>query len=204
MLPATDALAAIHHNKYVKKALAALADAGLKQPTVRVMDEEGSGPVEDGPDSYILFTNYLAIESPLRSGATFAPTPLYKVPPTYDESEYYNITSWQSDYQACDTLWMNSAVGEQFARRQLSNVSSDLSNQGRELCAQITTLTGLPTYYYLYRQLQRTSWLKETLRKCPGCGGEWLLPEQWHIFDFQCDGCRLVSNISWGTFKPPS
>lgn len=38
----------------------------------------------------------------------------------------------------------------------------------------------------------------EKARSCPSCGGEWALAAPLHeIFDFKCDSCRLVSNLSW-------
>ncbi|HIP76018.1 MAG TPA: hypothetical protein EYH12_02510, partial [Psychromonas hadalis] len=53
------------------------------------------------------------------------------------------------------------------------------------------------TYYYLYR-VAGTSLESEQQRKCPSCGGEWRLEKPlFDIFDFKCDQCQLVSNISW-------
>ena len=200
-LPAIDALAAVHNNKYVEKSLLALSEAALSQPTVHVFEAGAAEQRQSEPaQSYILFTNYITIHSPLRSGVDFQPLPLYMIPPTYDRSEYYDILAWQSDYQACDTLQMNCQTGERWATRQMSDVHSSLSVRGRKICGLITASTTLPTYYYLHRYKTHTTWKKEIKRKCPDCGGEWLLNERWHIFDFRCDDCRLVSNISWGTY----
>ena len=38
---------------------------------------------------------------------------------------------------------------------------------------------------------------RELARLCPMCGGSWRLEEPWHIFDFKCDRCQLLSNIAW-------
>ncbi|MFA0698754.1 DUF2310 family Zn-ribbon-containing protein, partial [Vibrio sp. 10N.222.49.C9] len=59
----------------------------------------------------------------------------------------------------------------------------------------------VPTYYYLY-QVGGESLKQEQQRKCPKCGGEWLLDEPLHdMFHFKCDSCRLLSNISWDHLK---
>ena len=72
----------------------------------------------------------------------------------------------------------------------------NLSQTGVGIATRITELTGIPTYYYLYRYGGR-SLKSERERKCPGCDGEWLLVEALHEqFDFKCDHCRLVSHIS--------
>ncbi|OZT82185.1 hypothetical protein CIK04_28415, partial [Vibrio sp. 03_296] len=65
----------------------------------------------------------------------------------------------------------------------------------------IEYITKVPTYYYQYR-VGGHSLAEEQARKCPKCGGEWLLDEPLHdIFYFKCDDCRIVSNISWDHLK---
>jgi predicted nucleic acid-binding Zn ribbon protein len=125
---------------------------------------------------------------------------LYLIPHTYDD-EYYNVITWQSDYKACDSLQMGCKTGERFGSREISKIDSSLSRRGIEICNQITNLTGLPTYYYLHRYNDQKRALEEK-RKCPSCGGDWLLKESLHeLFDFKCDQCRLLSNISWSAKK---
>ena len=201
MLPEASSLVESHHNKYVQKALSALTEVGLDRPHVTLLDADSAEPEKKTIHEFILYTNYLALESPLRSGATFSPVPLYSIPPTYDNCEYYDILCWQSDYQACDTLQMNCVTGERFALRQMSDVHSSLSERGRMICDHITELTSLPTYYYLHRYKLRTQWRKEIQRRCPNCGGTWLLDQSWHLFDFKCDACRLLSVVSPGATK---
>ena len=146
--------------------------------------------------SYILYTTYVSLESPIRCGDCFGGIPLYRLPATRDD-EYGDIITWESDYKACDTLQMNCSTGERFGLSQLSKHDSSLAIRGREICNRITVTTGIPTYYYLLKSSGKG--LKaEQARKCPSCKGEWLLQEPLHgLFNFQCDGCRLLSNIAW-------
>lgn len=78
----------------------------------------------------------------------------------------------------------------------MASPDSQLSTIGRALAAKIETLTGVPTYYYLFRYNGR-SLAAEKATKCIVCGGDWVLEKRWGDFDFRCDGCRLVSNIAF-------
>jgi predicted nucleic acid-binding Zn ribbon protein len=184
----------------------------------------------------------LTIESPLRCGNCFGIVPLYKIPKTYDDDEYYDIKCWEINYRARDSLQMNCRVGERFGMRQLSEYSSKLNKYGMDICKKIKKLTGKDVYYYLYnRAIQKPQFLnsfgnsfniktaesaailrqirqtcerterlsnksnykysparsKELNRKCPSCGGEWILENRlFNRFNFKCDKCLLVSNIS--------
>lgn len=185
-------------NKYVKEVLRKLVEAGLEFSYEIIGEEPESAPVCKchAPGSYILFTHYVSLESPLRCGDCFGTVPLYKIPSTYDD-EYYDIITWTSDYQACDRLQMNCSTGERFGTQQISRFDSSLSKRGIEICKKISKVTGIKTYYYLYRNtsLGRNAELR---RKCPSCGGDWLMDNPFHDkFDFRCNKCRLLSNISW-------
>jgi predicted nucleic acid-binding Zn ribbon protein len=199
LLPEPGSLDEQHGNRYVRGALDALAQAHLAMPEIEIVGQDVDGlevcPCAT-PSCYILYTDYLTLEPPLRCGECFGPVPLYRVPPTYD-GEYSDVIRWQSDYQACDRLQMGCRTLERAATRQMSDLRSSLSRQGIEVCETITATSAVPTYYYLYRHTGR-SLRQERRRRCPSCGGEWLLGERWHgLFDFRCDRCRLLSNISW-------
>ena len=196
-LPEQDSLSINFANKYVKAGLDAVREAGELAFDIIGQELNQEQACQCGsPQSYILYTNYISLESPLRCGRCFGVIPLYKIPKTYDE-EYNDIISWQSNYQSCDTLQMNCRTGERFGYQQMSKHDSSLSLNGIEICKRISRLTGKQTYYFLYRytSLSRKKGLE---RKCPSCGGEWLLDESFHDrFDFRCDNCSLLSNISW-------
>jgi predicted nucleic acid-binding Zn ribbon protein len=145
---------------------------------------------------FILYTNYLSLESPIRCGDCFGIFPLYRIPATKDD-EYTDILTWESDYKACDTLQMNCSTGERFGISQLSRCDSSLSKRGIDICICIAVSTGIPAYYYLLKESGRNK-RAELNRKCPSCGGEWLLHDSLHkLFDFKCDKCKLLSNIGW-------
>ncbi len=205
VLPDRDALDTSHANQYVQRATANLHDDGIQGPDVTII---GQGLETKPPctcatvSSYILFTDFLSFESPLRCSACFNPVPLYKIPHTSygldaDIGDYYDVITWQSDYQACDQLFIGSHTLERATYRQLSQPTSSLSQQGLEICGKISQATGIPVYYYLHRYARRSNEKQEQERKCPSCHGAWLLKTPWHHFyDFRCDTCRLISTLA--------
>lgn len=198
LCPESTALASAFDNSYVHAAKAELAQADLNAPLIRVIgkDIDGLDPCDcPTPSTYVLSTNYLSLESPVRCGACFQPVPLYRLPRTQHD-EYADIVSWQSDYQACDSLFMNSQVLERVTHREMSSVQSSLATMGRRICQRIEQHTRVPTYYALMKHLGRRRSMEQR-RSCPSCGGQWALPTPWHHFDFRCDPCRLVANIAW-------
>ena len=101
------------------------------------------------------------------------------------------------DWEACDQLQMNGSIAEHAVLHEISEVGSRLQRRGSDLARRLEGLCGIPTYYYLYR-VGGLSAAGEKARPCPSCGGEWALAAPLHeIFDFKCDPCRLVSNLSW-------
>jgi predicted nucleic acid-binding Zn ribbon protein len=195
-----DSLDIKNANQYVKDKLEKLIKLGSGYPIVTVLGEDSKGMKPCSCEkitSYILFTTYLSLESPLRCMGCFHPIPLYKIPPTHD-IEYMDILSWQTNYQSCDSLQMNCYVGEKFATQQMSKLNSHLTKQGLGLCKKIRKKTLFSTYYYLYKDYCRSP-KKDKQRKCPSCSSDWLLERPLHsLFDFQCTKCFLLSNIAWG------
>ncbi len=194
-----NALDPAHHDLDVRIAIDKALDLGLGYPQVAILGEEidsDSVCTCASPASYILLTSYLSIESPLRCGDCDHPIPLYRIP-HFSEGGYYPILEWQSAYQACDALLMETSSLEGEAILELSGAESSLSLHGRDVCGQITKLTGKPVYYFLYRDVGQNR-EQEKDRRCPSCDGPWLLDKPWHeSFDFRCDVCRLVSKMAW-------
>ena len=186
-------------NEYVKKALANLPHVGLGKPRIEILgrDPEAAQVCSCNiRESFILFTTFLQIGSPLRCGLCFGMIPLYRIPSTKNP-EYYDIFSWEERYRAFDTLYMQSGAGERFSERQLEGFQSPLSREGRELCSSIEKVTGTPTFYYICKFRSRSTRM-ERERKCPRCNHSWLLDEAWHgLFDFRCESCRLLSNVAF-------
>ena len=78
---------------------------------------------------------------------------------------------------------------------QLSRFDSELSTDGRELARILEKKVRVRVYYYLSKHFGRSD-RAERKRKCPSCGKAWLRKEPMHrIFDFQCQRCRLLSNV---------
>ncbi|RYZ79519.1 MAG: hypothetical protein EOP04_27585 [Proteobacteria bacterium] len=201
MVPKADSLDTHHDCKYVTSGKSLLNKAGFRGPFITVLGEDpfSAEPCSCSKRSYfILYTTYSSLESSLHCGDCFSPVPRYEISnvdsPSRELFDLFN--SWGSDYQSCDSLQMNCNTGEKFGLREISNHDSSLSKRGREICDTITAAEGLPAYYYLHRYRGRSR-VSEKKRKCPSCGGDWLLQEQLHeTFDFKCDHCRLLSNIA--------
>jgi predicted nucleic acid-binding Zn ribbon protein len=136
-IPAADSLDESHHTSYIRRDIARFREIEVNGPYFGLI---GEGVADEvcvclSSSSYLLYTDYVTLASPLRCGDCGEPVPLYRIPPTY-EDEYYNVISWQSDYQSCDSLRMNCRTLERAATRQLSDPASSLSHQGRALCQQ--------------------------------------------------------------------
>jgi predicted nucleic acid-binding Zn ribbon protein len=80
-----------------------------------------------------------------------------------------------------------------WAYRQMSRLDSGLTEDGRELCAELEAKLRVPVFYYLYKYSGRSHEM-ERKRLCPGCGKPWLMPEPHAFFAFQCKRCRLLSS----------
>ena len=197
-IPAADAFEARFENEWITKALEGIKQSGLSNPEFMEVDGDDNGTEEcrcQERTSFILFTTYFQLSPPLKCGDCYRPIPLYRLP-RFDSGEFHEVIRWQSNYQACDTLFMNSGPGERFGYRQMSHVDSRLTLDGRAICKHFEDHTGKPAYYYLHRYYGRSD-AEEAARACPGCGGDWALSSQWHdYFDFKCDNCHLVSIVA--------
>ncbi len=196
--PDADSFSEKYNNQYVNKYLTELKEKGVV-PKIAVLGKEPDSATLCACEeikSFILFTTYVSLESPLKCANCFGVVPLYKIPATYAD-EYYNIICWQSDFQSCDSLQMQCAVGERFATNQISKPDSQLTKFGFKVCRSIEKVTNKKVFYYLYKGSAK-SYQSELLRKCPNCNGDWHLKKSLHgIFDFKCKKCQLLSNIAW-------
>jgi predicted nucleic acid-binding Zn ribbon protein len=199
-LPEADALADRFANKWVRKRLRELAAVGVDRPKVKHL---GTDPESREPcccrkrPFLILFTTFINAEPPLRCGACFGPVALYRVPSTNEAGNHQDILWWQDTYQAMDWLFIGTGPGERFAHDQLSRFDSELSTDGRELARTLEKKVRVPVYYYLSKHFGRSD-QTERRRNCPSCGTAWLRKEPLHrIFDFQCQRCRLFSNVAF-------
>lgn len=187
-----------NNNKYVNNQIdkiEKLSDSKISIKTVGKSYADYKNPCScKKPEFYILITNYVSIDSPLTCGSCNKTIPLYRLPIYYDFG-YMPILSWETNYQSCDSLQMNSEVGERWALNQMQEIKSQLSRQGLEICTKIENLTSVPTFYYLHNYKKFKG--DQLSRPCPNCNGKWDLKTSLHNFyDFKCDNCRIVSTIS--------
>ena len=195
-----DAFTNFEDGENIPKQLKKLDEVKLSQPKFRILGEEPDSDEIcrcENSTAYILFTSALSNRvTPLFCFDCFTAIPLYRLPRP-EKSDFYEIYIWQSDYRSCDSLQLHSRTGERFGLREMSDVNSSLSRAGLEICRELFELTGKRVYYYLHKYYGK-SLKKEKQRKCPGCGGEWLLAEPLHrLFDFKCDKCHLLSNLAF-------
>ncbi|ATQ77137.1 hypothetical protein CR152_23425 [Massilia violaceinigra] len=152
LAPAADSLDERYHGTHVRQRIAEAQQAGITFAW-SVIGEQSDSAQACGcadPSAFLLFTTYLTVESPVQCMDCFGVVPLYRftAPP---DADFYDVMSWQSNYQSCDQLQMNCTVLEQAATRQMSAVDSALSAAGRSCCATLSERAGKPFYYYLYR-----------------------------------------------------
>jgi predicted nucleic acid-binding Zn ribbon protein len=197
--PATDSLHSKYHSPQVKNAMDELAHAGLLRPKVKTLGRDLHSDESDAcesPSWQILYTSYIHSCSPLRCGEHFLPRPLYRIPAVAN-GDQKQIIKWQEDWAACDQLQMNGSIAEHRCLIEISEVDSRLYQRGWDLARRIGHLTQIPTYLYLYR-VGGSDLASEQQRLCPSCHKPWRLESPLHdIFDFKCDDCLLVSNLSW-------
>jgi predicted nucleic acid-binding Zn ribbon protein len=201
MTPEDSSLNQQYFNQYVNEYLKKLDNAGILVDVKNVLKSiEGESCCDcKNPSGFVLFTNFVRIGSPVLCMDCFYSVPLYKFP-VMESGEYNEIIRWESDYQSCDSLQMNCTILEKSTIRQMSNLSSELNQNGRSVCQQLSGTVGKPFYYYLFRSGGK-SLSQEKKRLCPCCGGDWLLDNPINeFFHFKCDKCRLLSNISWNFY----
>ena len=196
--PESTSLSPRQDNGYACKARQTLRARFKATIRVTLLGRDPESPGACGcttPSALILYTSYADQEGAVRCADCFRSVPLYRLPPQRD-GDYHGILQWRADYRACDALQMRTRVGERFAEAQLQRLDSALTRCGLEICREFTQSTQLPVYYYLHRS-RGSSLRVERGRKCPGCGGDWLLERRWHhVFDFRCDNCRLLADVA--------
>jgi predicted nucleic acid-binding Zn ribbon protein len=178
-------------NKYVNKYYKKINELKINYNYEIIGEESNSSPLChcNVCKSYILYTDYLTLESLLRCGNCFGIIPLYKIPKTYDD-EYYDILCWQDNYQACDNLQMNCSVGERFGIQQISKIDSQLSKKGLKIGNTIFNNTGIKTYYFLYKSKISD---KKSGVKCPLCNTKLIMKNNVpNMFKYCCDNCSII------------
>ena len=92
-----------------------------------------------------------------------------------------DAASWAASYRSVYSLWLDSGLYEAWAERQLSNVQSELNEEGRRLARRAQMRLGVPVFYELFiaepgqhpeclncgRSTRDIGW--ETWRACRAC-----------------------------------
>ncbi|MBE0544763.1 MAG: DUF2310 family Zn-ribbon-containing protein [Verrucomicrobia bacterium] len=195
LLPERCSLESHFHDRRGKAALRCVTKLVSRRPARSVIGEADETPPAcscRSRSSLHLFTHMFDDSSPLACGACGRPVPFYRLSALDIRTREF-LLSWQSDYQACDRLFISSGFGEMWAYRQMSRLDSGLSKDGRELCAQVEAKLHIPVFYYLHKYWGRSQAI-ECKRLCPGCSKPWLLTKPQEFFDFRCEACRLLSS----------
>lgn len=195
--PEQDSVSPHNNCERVTESFENVVKVGLSLPNFELKGLESQSDfvdVCDSPTQLVVYSTFVQSCSPIRCLEHFSPVPLYK----FAEEVRKPFVKWQESQAACDQLQMNELKQiEGDAVRQLSDLDSELNQKARALADEIEQSSEAKVYLYLYR-VGGQSLAQEQERKCPSCGGDWLLPEpMFGLFDFKCDVCQLVSNISW-------
>lgn len=200
---APDALDEAHFTSYAREELTKLRLLLARDAEFHRVVEVERKPTWcdcEHPTGRVLFTTFLArLGSPLDCLDCRRDVPIYRLPLPEGATERAVLLSWQDDFQALDTLYMHSGVGERFSYRQLARPKSDFMKETRQLAANVETSSGVPTYSFLLHAYQK--WGKH----CPLCGQKWTWkdsPDDFLIF--KCDHCHLISSEASGLRMPLS
>lgn len=188
-MPELDSLEEKNCNRYVLESL-----AQIKQDYAVTHKVLGQNAVVNTVCScrnstwYFLYACHNYAFSPIICGDCSKMIPVYKLSQIELPKDCQSELGWQADYTLIDKLWFNSGF-DHFTYRQMSNPKSKLSKTGREICAAYEKALGKPFYYFLFHY----SASRRLRKKCPDCGGEWMLKDAIGHMTFKCDKCRLIS-----------
>jgi predicted nucleic acid-binding Zn ribbon protein len=179
-----------YSNKYVDDSYEELMNLCEVAPKVEIIGQSSDYECSCDckmPSWYMLYSDYSTNESPVVCGDCGRTIPLYKMPKILGEYEYLSVLSWQKAYKAYDEAFMK-GFGERFAYKQISNLTSDLSITGRNICTEFEKIVGKPFYYYLFKYRHNHK------SKCPICQQDWKLSSGLKFIDYQCEKCRIVGD----------
>ncbi len=156
--------------------------------------------------SYVLDGEY-DVYSPVRCLDCGKFVPLYTLPETYNPQNetsfsgdgYDDVFLWRQAYESVMGLWFQGLCEDQMCE-ELSEVDSELTEQGMDLTRRLEFLTGSPIYYFLADLTEvEFSLTQARSRSCPECGSRWWLEVPLlERYDFCCEPCRLVSQLPAG------
>lgn len=179
--PEVNSLNKIYYNNYIKEIIKNNNEFSYTHLGSVIDSKEYCTCKIEDIVNFTLNTSFISIDSPLKCGKCKKPIALYKIP-NWNKPNFEDILNWQQDYQACEKIYINSALDEEYFLRQISDIDSDLSKIGKNLCAYLKSIINKPIYYSLY--LKDVNKSSET---CPYCGSGWNKHKK-----YQCDNCEIV------------
>lgn len=196
--PEKNSYSSVYSTKYAKKQKERIEnefECIFDYKYIGIDPEFGETVIPEVSKFYIL--NFGEI-SPLVDGESLVQIPLYKILYTDEEKQYFwDLTKWESKYEHIKGIWSSGYGGDKWSLSQLQNHDSELNKDGAACCKTIEKITGKPTYNFLFND---RAWgrKKDRKRKCPSCGGEWLILDSTfnHYYAFKCDNGRLISQLS--------
>lgn len=188
--PARDALSNRYFNADCTQAMRSLRRVLWRAPEYRCegLDLDSAGDCRCRRSThFILFTNFLSEDPPVRCGDCDRRVPLYRLPHPEGHQDYSPFRTWMKLYKAADQLYIDSGFGERFGSKQMSSVKSPLTRMGRDLCRDMAKRVKRHFYYYLH------GYERPLNRPCPGCGRAWKLDIPYLRYSHRCDRCDLIS-----------
>src|SRR6476660_9643123 len=167
LLAAPEAMGLKFHTAWGRKNLAEVVSLFGREPVWKILDDDAgktSFKWRGAPFLY-LFTNAFDWYSPVCRGdlKRSVSVPLFTLPVSDQIKE--DLYRWQQSYREHDNVWLGSGALEIPAYRELVDPNSGLSDEGRRLCSEIESGTGIPTFYYLMRYWRKSK--AEEERVCP-------------------------------------
>ena len=184
-----DSLDSKYFNQYIKMVLEKI-DYSVEIVSDDALSEESCKCKEH--DFYFMAPVYSEESSPVYCGNCGKEIPLIHLPYINNDEEHFWVLSFQREFKAVDTLWMDS-LSDRFTRRQLLKHDSQLSKAALGICRDLEEKVKKPVLYlmppkYMFSLLFKKD---ETIGVCPKCGKQLEMVDTEQAIDKVCWDCRL-------------
>lgn len=99
--------------------------------------------------------------TPLRDLAGFQLVPFHWIPNNQEGDLYYNLKRWFYNKEMLYKVWQASLRAHRLYTHELTHPAGAYHRKGRNLCAEVEQLSGLPTYQFIWRPPRRASLRQE-------------------------------------------
>jgi predicted nucleic acid-binding Zn ribbon protein len=97
----------------------------------------------------LLFFSPYFLNNPIRDGVTLNPVPLYFIPKTTEDDDYFNLLSFSKVYVSFGQIEDFDSTYQKNYLDELYNFNSNLNKLASELCHKIEKLISKPVFLYL-------------------------------------------------------